>query len=81
MKKVKNLNRKVNDYMPLLESLFLMSIREFKLPHIQEAWDILETIHEATFAIKRSRIIRLDEDFVQCQFEEDQTFEKFYARV
>lgn len=45
----------------------------------KKAKDILKTMHEGTFIVKMSRIMKLNRDFMHNIIEEDETFDKFYA--
>ena len=46
----------------------------------KEAWTILQTTYEGTKAIKDSKILRLTTSFEEIKIEEDESFDKFYAK-
>ncbi|GMP87852.1 hypothetical protein CsSME_00040060 [Camellia sinensis var. sinensis] len=47
----------------------------------KEAWDISETIHEGTTAVKRSELQRLTSSFETLFMRDDETFDDFYAKL
>ena len=47
----------------------------------KEAWTILETTYEGTKAIKTMKFQRLSSSFEEIRMEEDETFDKFYAKL
>ena len=47
----------------------------------KEAWTILETTYEGTKAVKTMKIQRLTNSFEKIRMEEDETFDKFYAKL
>ena len=46
----------------------------------KEAWTILQTTYERTKAIKDSKLQRLTTCFEEIKMEEDESFDKFYAK-
>ena len=46
----------------------------------KEAWIILQTTYEGTKAVKDSKILRLTTSFEEIKIEEDESFDKFYAK-
>ena len=46
----------------------------------KEVWTILQTTYEGTKAIKDSKILRLTTSFEEIKIEEDESFDKFYAK-
>ena len=46
----------------------------------KEAWTILQTTYEGTKAVKDSKILRLTTSFEEIKIEEDESFDKFYAK-
>ena len=47
----------------------------------QEAWTILQTTYEGTKAVKDSKLQRLTTSFEEIKIEEDESFDKFYAKL
>ena len=47
----------------------------------KEAWTILQTTYEGTKAIKDSKFQRLATSFEEIKMEEDESFDKFYAKL
>ena len=47
----------------------------------KEAWTILQTTHEGTKAVKDSKLQRLITSFEEIKMEEDESFDKFYAKL
>jgi len=47
----------------------------------KEAWDILETIHEGTTAVKISKLQHLTSSFETLFMRDDETFDDFYAKL
>ena len=47
----------------------------------KEAWTILQTTYEGTKAIKDSKLQRLTISFEEIKMEEDELFDKFYAKL
>ena len=47
----------------------------------KEAWTILETTYEGTKAMKAVKLQRLTSSFEEIRMEEDETFDKFYAKL
>ena len=47
----------------------------------KEAWTILETTYEGTKVVKTVKLERLTSSFVEIGMEEDETFDKFYAKL
>ena len=47
----------------------------------KEAWTILETTYEGTKAVKTVKLQRLTSSFEEIRMEEDETFDKFYAKL
>ena len=47
----------------------------------KEAWTILQTTYEGTKAIKDSKLQRLITSFEEIKMEEDEAFDKFYAKL
>ena len=47
----------------------------------KEAWTILETTYEGTKAVKTVKFQRLTSSFEEIRMEEDETFDKFYAKL
>ena len=47
----------------------------------KEAWTILQTTYEGTKAIKDSKLQRLNTSFEEIKMEEDESFNKFYAKL
>ena len=47
----------------------------------QEAWTILQTTYEGTKAVKDSKLQRLTTSFEEIKMEEDELFDKFYAKL
>ena len=43
----------------------------------KEAWDILQTVHEGTDTVKRSKLQKLNTAFENVMMEEDKTFDAF----
>ena len=47
----------------------------------KDAWTILETTYEGTKAVKTVKLQRLTSSFEEILMEEDETFDKFYAKL
>ena len=47
----------------------------------KEAWTILQTTYEGTKAIEDSKFQRLTTSFEEIKMEEDESFDKFYAKL
>ena len=47
----------------------------------KEAWTILETTYEGTKAVKTVKLQRLTSSFEEIRMKEDETFDKFYAKL
>ena len=47
----------------------------------KEAWTILQTTHEGTKVVKDSKLQRLTTSFEEIKMEEDESFDKFYAKL
>ena len=47
----------------------------------KEAWDILQTIHEGTPSVKRSKLQRLTSSFENLSMKDSETFDEFYAKL
>ena len=47
----------------------------------KEAWTILQTTYEGTKAVKDSKFQRLTTSFEEIKIEEDESFDKFYAKL
>ena len=47
----------------------------------KEAWTILQTTYEGTKAVKDSKFQRLTTSFEEIKMEEDESFDKFYAKL
>ena len=47
----------------------------------KEAWTILQTTYEGTKAVKDSKFQRLTTSFEEINMEEDESFDKFYAKL
>ena len=47
----------------------------------KEAWIILQTTYEGTKAVKDSKLQRLTTSFEEIKMEEDESFDKFYAKL
>ena len=47
----------------------------------KEAWTILQTTYEGTKAVKDSKLQRLTTSFEEIKMEEDESFDKFYAKL
>ena len=78
--KVANFNNRV------LNALFsAVTNEEFKkissTETTKEAWTILQTTYEGTKAIKDSKLQRLTTSFEEIKMEEDELFDKFYAKL
>ena len=57
---------------------------EFKISStktIKEAWIILQTTYEGTKAVKDLELQRLTTSFEEIKIEEDESFDKFYAKL
>ena len=48
---------------------------------VKEAWTILQTTYEGTKAVKDSKLQRLTTSFEEIKMEEDESFDKFYAKL
>lgn len=57
------------------------SRRIFTCKTIKEALDVLQTIYEGTNIVKQSKLQWLDKEFETIAMEEDETFDKFYAKL
>ena len=55
--------------------VFLQSLDE------KEAWTILKTTYEGTKDVKDSKLQRLTTSFEEIKMEEDESFDKFYAKL
>ena len=47
----------------------------------KEAWTILQTTYKGTKAVKDSKFQRLTTSFEEIKMEEDESFDKFYAKL
>ncbi|KAL6986439.1 hypothetical protein U1Q18_052640 [Sarracenia purpurea var. burkii] len=47
----------------------------------KDAWDILETTHEGTSTVKKSKLQKLTTTFETLRMEEDETFDEFYGKL
>ena len=47
----------------------------------KEVWTILQTIYEGTKTVKDSKLQRLTTSFKEIKMEEDESFDKFYAKL
>ena len=47
----------------------------------EEAWTILQTTYERTKSVKDSKLQRLTTSFEEIKMEEDESFDKFYAKL
>ena len=47
----------------------------------KEAWTILETTYKSTKVVKTMKFQRLTSNFEEIRMEEDETFDKFYAKL
>ena len=47
----------------------------------KEAWTILQTTYEGTKVVKNSKLERLTMSFKEIKMEEDESFDKFYAKL
>ena len=47
----------------------------------KEAWTILQTTYKGTKAVKDSKLQRLTTSFEEIKMEEDESFDKFYAKL
>ena len=62
-----------------------ISMKEFKrisnvkVAHI--AWNILQTMHEDTKAIKRNKLQQLTSKFESIKMSNDESFDEFYAKL
>ena len=78
--KVANFNSKA------LNALFsAVTNEEFKkissTETVKKAWTILQTTYERTKAVKDSKLQRLTMSFEKIKMEEDESFDKFYAKL
>ena len=78
--KVANFNSKA------LNALFSVVMNEeFKkisfTKTVKEVWTILQTTYEGTKAVKDSKLQRLTTSFEEIKMEEDESFDKFYAKL
>ena len=48
---------------------------------VKEAWTILQTTYEGTNVVKDSKLQRLTTGFEEIKMEEDESFDKFYAKL
>ena len=69
-----------------LNALFsAITNKEFKkissIEIAKEAWTILQTTYEGTKAVKDSKLQRLITSFEEIKMEEDESFDKFYAKL
>ena len=53
----------------------------FSTKTANEAWTILQTTYEGTKAVKDSKLQRLITSFEEIKMEEDELFDKFYAKL
>ena len=53
----------------------------FSTETAKEAWTILQTTYEGTKAVKNSKLQRLITSFEEIKMEEDESFDKFYAKL
>ena len=54
-------------------------ISKFKVTHI--AWNILQTVHEGTKAIKINKLQQLTSKFESIRMSDDESFDEFYAKL
>ena len=47
----------------------------------KEAWTILQTTYKGTKVVKDSKLQRLTTSFEEIKMEEDESFDKFYAKL
>ena len=47
----------------------------------KKAWTILQTTYEGTKAVKNSKLQKLTTSFEEIKMEEDESFDKFYAKL
>ena len=69
-----------------LNALFsVVTNKEFKkissIETAKEAWTILQTTYEGTKVVKDSKLQRLTTCFEEIKMEEDESFNKFYAKL
>ena len=69
-----------------LNALFsAITNKEFKkissIEIAKEAWTILQTTYEGTKAVKDSKLQRLTTSLEEIKMEEDESFDKFYAKL
>ena len=69
-----------------LNALFsTVTNKEFKkissIETAKEAWTILQTNYEGTKDVKDSKLQRLTTSFEEIRMEEDESFDKFYAKL
>ena len=69
-----------------LNALFsVVTNKEFKkissIEIAKEAWTILQTTYEGTKVVKDSKLQRLTTCFEEIKMEEDESFNKFYAKL
>ena len=48
---------------------------------VKEAWIILQTTYKGTKTVKDSKFQRLTTSFEEIKMEEDESFDKFYAKL
>ena len=48
---------------------------------VKEAWTILQTTYEGTKVVKDLKLQRLTTSFEEIKMEEDESFDKFYAKL
>lgn len=46
----------------------------------KQAWNILVTTHKGMFVVNMFRMLKLNRHFRLCIMQEDERFDKFYAR-
>ena len=54
---------------------------QLKLLRSKEAWTILQTTYEGTKAVKDSKLQKLTTSLEEIKIEEDESFDKFYAKL
>ena len=47
----------------------------------KEAWTILQNTYEGTKTVKNSKLQRLTTSFEEIRMDEDESFDKFYAKL
>ena len=62
-----------------------ISIEEFKrisnVEVVHTAWNILQTMHEGTKAIKINKLQQLTSKFESIRMSDDESFDEFYAKL